>query len=54
MHGENLIVAYYTKDLHHTTTMWVKRYKKYTLLEAFEKSILIEKDIIRLKDNINT
>jgi hypothetical protein len=53
MPAENLIIAYYAKDLHHTTTMWVKRSKKNTLLEAFEEAILIEKDMLSLKDNTN-
>jgi hypothetical protein len=53
MPTENLIVAYYDKALHHTTTMWVKRSKKNTLLEAFEEFVLIEKDMLSLKDNTN-
>jgi hypothetical protein len=50
---ENLIIAYYGKYLHHTTTMWVKSPKNNTLLGAFEESILIEKDMLSLKDNTN-
>jgi hypothetical protein len=53
MPAENMIVAYYAKALHHTTTMWVKRSKKNTLLEAFEEAVLIEKDMLSLKDNTN-
>jgi hypothetical protein len=53
MPAENLIISYYAKSLHHTTTMWVKRSKKNTLLEAFEEVVLIEKDILSLKDNTN-
>jgi hypothetical protein len=53
MPAENLIISYYAKALHHTTTMWVKRSKKNTLLEDFEESILIEKDMLSLKDNTN-
>jgi len=33
---ENFIIAYYVKALQHNTTMWVKRSKKNTPLEAFE------------------
>jgi hypothetical protein len=53
MPTENLIVSYYAKSLHHTTTMWVKRSKKNTLLESFEEAVLIEKDMLSLKDNTN-
>jgi len=51
--AENLIVSYYAKDLHHTTTMCVKRSKNNTLLEAFEETVLNEKDMLSLKDNTN-
>jgi hypothetical protein len=50
MPAENLIIAYYMKDLHQSIAIWVKRSKKYTLLEAFEEAIHIEKDILSLKD----
>jgi hypothetical protein len=53
MPAENLVIAYYAKSLHHNTTMWVKRSKKNTLLESFEEAVLIEKDILSLKDNTN-
>lgn len=53
MHVENLIIAYYTKALHHNIAIWVNRYKKNTLLEYFEEVVLIEKDILSLKDNVN-
>jgi hypothetical protein len=33
--------------------MWVIRYNKNTLLEYFEEAVLIEKDILILKDNGN-
>jgi hypothetical protein len=54
MPAESLIVAYYTKDLHNNITIWVKRSKKSTLLEAFEEASQIEKDILSLKDNLNS
>jgi hypothetical protein len=47
---ENLIVAYYTKALHQNISIWVKRSKKPTLLEAFKDASQIEKDILSLKD----
>jgi hypothetical protein len=50
MPDENLIIAYYTKALHHSIAIWVKRSKKATLLEAFEEANQIEKDILSLKD----
>jgi hypothetical protein len=50
MPAENLIIAYYTKDLHQSIAIWVKRSKKSTLLEAFEEASQIEKDILSLKD----
>jgi hypothetical protein len=53
MPAESLIVAYYTKALHNNITIWVKRSKKNTLLEAFEEASQIEKDILRLKDNLS-
>jgi hypothetical protein len=49
-----LIVAYYTKALHNNIVIWVKRSKKNTLLEAFEEAVLIEKDILSLKDNLSS
>jgi hypothetical protein len=49
---ENLIVAYYTKALHHNVEIWVKRSKKSTLLEAFKEASQIEKHILSLKDNL--
>jgi hypothetical protein len=51
---ESLIVAYYTKALHNNIAIWVKRSKKNTLLEAFEEASQIEKDILSLKDNLNS
>jgi hypothetical protein len=51
MPAENLIVAYYTKSLHQNIAIWVKRSKKATLLESFEETSQIEKDILILKDN---
>ena len=53
MSAENMIVAYYAKALHHTTTMWVKISKNNTLLEYFEEAVLIENDMLGLKDNAN-
>ena len=50
MPAENLIIAYYTKDLHQSIAIWVKRSKKSMLLEAFEEANQIEKDILSLKD----
>jgi hypothetical protein len=50
--AENSIVAYYTKALHKNIVIWVRRSKKNTLLEAFEEAVLIEKDILSLKDNL--
>jgi hypothetical protein len=35
---ESLIVVYYAKALHNDISIWVKRSKKNTLLEAFEKA----------------
>jgi hypothetical protein len=52
--AENLTIAYYAKALHHTISIWVERYKKNMLLESFKEAVLIEKDILSLKDNINT
>jgi hypothetical protein len=54
MPAESLIVAYYTKALHNNIAIWVKRSKKSTLLEAFEEASQIEKDILSLKDNLNS
>jgi hypothetical protein len=54
MPAKNMIVTYYAKPLHHTTTMWVKRSKMNILLEYFEEAVLIEKDMLILKDNTNT
>jgi hypothetical protein len=51
MPTENLIIAYYTKALHQSIAIWVKRSKKDTLLEAFEETSQIEKDILSLKDS---
>jgi hypothetical protein len=50
---ESLIVAYYTKYLHHNIAIWVKRSKKSTSLEAFEEASQIKKDILSLKDNLS-
>jgi hypothetical protein len=38
MPTKNLIIAYYTKALHQSIAIWVKRSKKATLLEAFEEA----------------
>jgi hypothetical protein len=54
MPAESLIVAYYAKALHNNIAIWVKRSKKNTLLEAFEEASQIEKDILSLKDNLNS
>jgi hypothetical protein len=54
MPTENLIVSYYTKALHNNIAIWVKRSKNNTLLEAFEKVVLIEKDILSLKYSLNS
>jgi hypothetical protein len=51
MPAESLIIAYYTKALHQSIAIWVKRSKKATLLEAFEEASQIEKDILSLKDS---
>jgi hypothetical protein len=51
---ESLIVAYYTKDLHNNIAIWVKRSKKSTFLDAFKEAIKIEKDILSLKDILNS
>jgi hypothetical protein len=51
---ESLIVTYYTKALHNNIAIWVKRSKKSILLEAFEEASQIEKDILSLKDNLNS
>jgi hypothetical protein len=48
---ESLVIAYYTKALHQSIAIWVKRSKKATLLEAFEEATQIEKDILSLKDS---
>jgi hypothetical protein len=51
MPTESLTIAYYTKVLHQSIAIWVKRSKKATLLEAFEEASQIEKDILSLKDS---
>jgi hypothetical protein len=51
MPTESLVIAYYTKALHQSIAIWVKRSKKATLLEAFEEASQIEKDILSLKDS---
>jgi hypothetical protein len=51
MPAESLVIAYYTKALHQSIAIWVKRSKKATLLEAFEEATQIEKDILSLKDS---
>jgi uncharacterized protein YicC (UPF0701 family) len=50
MSVENLIIEYYTKALHQSISIWVKRYKKASLLEAFEEANKIEKHILSLND----
>jgi hypothetical protein len=50
MPAENLIIAYYMKALHQSISIWVKRSKKATLLEAFKEANQIEKDILSLKE----
>jgi hypothetical protein len=54
MPAESLIVAYYAKALHNNISIWVKNSKKNTLLEAFEEASQIEKDILSLKDNLDS
>jgi hypothetical protein len=51
MPAKSLVIAYYTKALHQSIAIWVKRSKKATLLEAFEEAMQIEKDILSLKDS---
>jgi hypothetical protein len=51
MPAESLVIAYYTKALHQSIAIWVKRSKKETLVEAFEEATQIEKDILSLKDS---
>jgi len=51
MPAEGLVIAYYTKALHQSIAIWVKRSKKATLLEAFEEATQIEEDILSLKDS---
>jgi hypothetical protein len=51
MPAESLVIAYYTKALHQSIAIWVKRSKKATLVEAFEEATQIEKDILGLKDS---
>jgi hypothetical protein len=51
MPAESLVIAYYTKALHQSIAIWVKRSKKATLVEAFEEATQIEKDILSLKDS---
>jgi hypothetical protein len=51
MPTESLVIAYYTKALHQSIAIWVKRSKKATLVEAFEEATQIEKDILSLKDS---
>jgi hypothetical protein len=51
---KNSIFPYYTKSLHHNIAICrVKRSKKNTLLDEFKEVILIEKDILSLKDNLS-
>jgi hypothetical protein len=54
MPSKNMIVAYYTKAMHNNIAIWVKRSKNNTLLEVFEEAVLIEKDILILKDNLSS
>jgi hypothetical protein len=54
MPAEILTVAYYTKALHNNIAIWVKRSKNNALLEAFEEARQFEKDILILKDNLNS
>jgi hypothetical protein len=49
MPAESLVIAYYTKALHQSIAIWVKRSKKAALVEAFEEATQIEKDILSLK-----
>jgi hypothetical protein len=51
MPAEGLVIAYYTKSLHQSIAIWVKRSKKAMLVEAFEEATQIEKDILSLKDS---
>jgi hypothetical protein len=50
----SLIVPYYAKSFHNNIAIWVKRYKKNTLLEGFEEASQIEKDILSLKDSLSS
>jgi hypothetical protein len=54
MPAKSLIIAYYAKAFHNNVAIWVKRSKKNMLLEAFDEASQIEKDILRLKDNLNS
>jgi hypothetical protein len=51
MPAESLVISYYTKYLHQSIAILVKRSKNATLLEAFEEATQIEKDILSLKDS---
>jgi len=46
MVAESLIVASYAKAFHNNISIWVKRSKKNTFLEAFEEVSQIERDIL--------
>ena len=54
MPAKSLIIAYYVKAFHNSIVIWVKRSKNNTLLEAIEEESQIEKDILSLKDNLNS
>jgi hypothetical protein len=51
---ESLIITYYAKASHNNIGIWVKRYKQNTLLGASKEECQIEKDILSLKDNLNS
>ena len=51
MPTESLVISYYTKALHQSIDIWVKHSKKAMLLEAFEETTQIEKDILSLCNN---
>ena len=51
--GKNYWFCQYIKDIPTPISMWVKRAHKNTLQEAFSKAILVEKDMLFLKDNLD-
>ena len=53
---ENHLVSYYVKDILTPLGMWVKWVHKPTLQQVFDEAMLIENDMLSLKDSsdINT